>query len=366
MTVLLDVLADRAAGRIDDEGLDRIARLHSLLHHGKEASATTGAATTIGQRILEGLARGIEQSVAPLAVGLGITAAAVGGRALVDRATRNSDLERILQVYPHLKEYDRKDIELAYSSMRHMNPHIAKDPLAGGTLLGQMLRSRDPMNPKVLRFEPQLAGDLLRLSPKEEHAFEEVARDAVMRGMASGADEASRNRQMLGQQAFQQTMEDGKRTFERERDDQRARATSSAAAEERAHRERMAERERAAKTKSEGDARKHQMGIEVHKAKLKERAETGRRFWETGQKRDDHVAQDRRAVLSAMLGKAGPDQDWYAAPIIDQTTGQPMFDPQTGQPYAEHQFMAPPQISAMLGGQSGNPWVNKHYPHLRP
>ena len=384
MHALMNALADRAQGHIDDTGLAKVANLHSLLHFDMEekvAAPSTDAAATIGKRILESLGKGIEHSVGPAVTmtlaGLGVSAASAGGRALMNKATKNRDLESILEVYPHLKEWDRKEIELAYSSMRHMNPHIAKDPLAGGTLLGQMLRSRDPLNPKVLRFDPQLAGDLMRLSPKEEHAFEETARDAVMKGIGMGFEDASRSSAADKQRAFMEEQEKGRRAHETSRDAARAGE---------------AERDRAWQARRDQTSRKAQMGLEAHKAKLKERSETGRRSWETGEKEKDRVSQDMRTVLSAMVGKAEMDRDFYAAPIMDPNSGQfmvdpatgnpmldpktgqpitdpatmqPLIDPTTGQPYAEHRFGAPPQISSVLGGHGNTSWVHKNYPHLR-
>lgn len=278
MTTLMSALAERAAGRVDDAGLARVALHHRMLHaeDGEKTAASPAAASTIGQRVLEALGKGIEHSVPMIVAGLGVTSAAALGRGAMDKATKGRDLERILEVYPHLKEYPRAEIELAYSSLRHMNPHMAKDPLAGGTLLGQMLRNRDPMNPKLLRFDT-LAGDLLRLNPKEEHAFEEVARDAVMKGMSHGIEDLSKERAARGQQAFMQEMEGWKR---------------------------------------EDDA--------------------DRRAWQTGQSATDQAAQDRRAVLSAMLSKTEADDQVYDSTL---------------------QRNVNPTISSVL---------HKHYPHLRP
>jgi hypothetical protein len=88
--------------------------------------------------------------------------AAVGGAAAVAAAhyfargvdaaenslTFNHDLKKVLEVHPDIKEHSDHDIRLAYQSIRVLNPVVAKDPLMGGTLLGQVLRNRDPMNPR--------------------------------------------------------------------------------------------------------------------------------------------------------------------------------------------------------------------------
>lgn len=349
MRALTEALVDRAAGRLTDADLAKVASLHRSLEDGFEKSAApgAGAASAIGQRLLEAFGRGVEHSVPLIVAGLGVTGAAAGGRALMDKATKGRDLDKILEVYPHLKKWDRREIELAYNSMRHMNPHIAKDPLAGGTLLGQMLRSRDPLDPKALRFEPQLAGDLLRLNPREEHAFEEVARDAILKGVGSAMDDMSRERAGRTQQAFAREQEEGRRAFDRERD------LSRAEREERHRREDAAEERRSKaldqRRKAELERAKHEWarGGKWEEQKWKREDEDSRRQWQTGQSATDQSAQDRRAVMSALLSKAGPDSAFH--PIVDQTTGLPIPG------MAQHS--APPTISSVL---------QQHYPGLRP
>jgi len=337
MTTLMSALAERAAGRVDDAGLARVALHHRMLHaeDGEKTAASPAAASTIGQRVLEALGKGIEHSVPMIVAGLGVTSAAALGRGAMDKATKGRDLERILEVYPHLKEYPRAEIELAYSSLRHMNPHMAKDPLAGGTLLGQMLRNRDPMNPKLLRFDT-LAGDLLRLNPKEEHAFEEVARDAVMKGMSHGIEDLSKERAARGQQAFMQEMERGKREFDTSRDALRAQREDKARQEDTAEKRRASALEQ--RRRAELERAKHEWGRgakwEEHGWKREDEAD--RRAWQTGQSATDQAAQDRRAVLSAMLSKTEADDQVYDSTL---------------------QRNVNPTISSVL---------HKHYPHLRP
>jgi hypothetical protein len=146
---------------------------------------------------------GLATSGAIGAAGLGTRALFSGARALGERFSKKKDLEKILETFPRLKEYPRAEVELAYNSIRHMNPHIAADPLAGGSLLGQVLRQRDSLDPKTMRMEVDLAGNLLRLRPEDQHIGEEIVRDAVSTGMAMGFQEAAKTRDRQMAEAFQ-------------------------------------------------------------------------------------------------------------------------------------------------------------------
>ncbi len=325
MNALLNVLAERAAGRMDDTGVAKVASLYTMLHAGEEEKVAD-AASTVGARVLEMLGKGIEHAVAPLALSLGITGAAAGGRALYDHATKGRDLDRILKEYPHLKEYEPHDIELAYNSMRHMNPHVAKDPLTGGTLLGQMLRSRDPMNPKALRFEPDLALNLMRLAPKEERVFEEAARDAAMRGMDSGLRSVAEDRKMDLQHKFQTTMEKGRRELEEARDKARALENDDA----RKYDEKKTKDDRRWRTDQGSLELRRKSYLEGEKSTLARERAKEQHGWK---REDDHTMRNwdlEKALFSARVGRAGPD----AEPLMDPSNpSMPWLDPSGAQYY---------------------------------
>lgn len=137
----------QARGEISQETVADLEKFASVLNE-KQASgfASFGA----------GLAHGIGATAATAVVGVG-GAMAMG--AAIDKLTFKRDLANVLKVNAHLKqEFPAQEIETAFRSIRSMNPEFAKDPLVAGHLLGQILRNRDPMNPKLPpRVDTQLA-----------------------------------------------------------------------------------------------------------------------------------------------------------------------------------------------------------------
>lgn len=114
------------------------------------------------------------------ALNAGMLTASAGGLALAGKGlataasalTFNRDLKAILEVHPDLKEYSEKDLKLAYTSIRTLNPEFAKDPLVGGQLLGQILRNRSPDNPKAApRVDLGTAKDLVSARSSKKPGF---------------------------------------------------------------------------------------------------------------------------------------------------------------------------------------------------
>jgi hypothetical protein len=208
-TTLVEILAAHGSGRISAEGAARSVKLASMLGMKKEAlNLPPSVMAALGklnpsQSTRDAMVHGLAASGAIGAAGMGVHALSSGARALTERYSKKKDLEKILQTFPRLREYPQAEIDLAYNSIRHMNPHIASDPLAGGSLLGQVLRQRDSLDPKTLRMEVDLAGNLLRLRPEEQHIGEEIMRDATSAGMAMGFQEAAKARDRAQAEAFQ-------------------------------------------------------------------------------------------------------------------------------------------------------------------
>ena len=92
---------------------------------------------------------------------------------------QDAALAQILEVYPHLVSgqrgklghlqvaeenggYPRGLVELAFACLWDLAPRAMQNPLAGGTLLGQILRSRDVVNPNCLRIDLAMVAELLR------------------------------------------------------------------------------------------------------------------------------------------------------------------------------------------------------------
>jgi len=153
-----------------------------------------------------------ENTAAQLIAGTLGTATVVGGKAMYDKATYGRDLRAITDVYPHLKKYPEKELRLAYSSLRNLNPQFAKDPLVGGTLLGQLLRQRDPLNPKALRLDPGMASDLVRNRRDTRGGIDEMVPAAFQAGMQGAMDYEG----VLGDRAFKREMAAADRSFKRE------------------------------------------------------------------------------------------------------------------------------------------------------
>ena len=166
------------------------------------------ASSTFG-RVVRTAAEGTAAQLTAGAMGL---AAVAGGKALYDKATYNRDLKAITDVYPHLKKNPERELRLAYTSLRSLNPQFAKDPLIGGTLLGQLLRQRDPLNPKSLRFDPGMATDLVRNRKDTRGGFAEMVPEAFRAGSQSALDYES----VLGDRALKHEMQQHDRVFKRE------------------------------------------------------------------------------------------------------------------------------------------------------
>jgi len=175
-------------GQISEEELRQLETLDLML---KSASAASSAwHSGLGKTLTQGLAMGAAGGTGA-ALGAG---AAMGGKKLWDKATYNRDMKKILDVYPQLKDYPKKDLNLAYSSLRHMNPHFSKDPLVGGTMLTQILKQRDPTNPESIRFDGALAADLVKARPHSDDPMTRALADSFARGMSGAIEERGRQR----------------------------------------------------------------------------------------------------------------------------------------------------------------------------
>ena len=215
MRISADIYQD---SRLSPDDRSRLEAAFDFMHStggmDKEAaSGTGGMARDIAQTALAGAASG----AALFGAGLMAEAGVQGVRQLLDRAAKKRDLDKILGTFPEIEGYPEGDIQLAYNAMRHVNPHFAKDPLIGGTLLKQLLRQRDPDNPRSLRFEGGLAVDLVRSAPRPDDTISRLATESFTSGMGSALksrdDQAFRREQTKADHEFKQLQEEDRQKF---------------------------------------------------------------------------------------------------------------------------------------------------------
>jgi len=370
--LLVDILHARSAGRISSTGAESAVKLAGALGMQKEAlklpPSVMSALSALrpSPETARAITSGLAASAATAGVGLGIHGLASGARALEERVTKKRDLAKILETFPRLKEdYSEAEINLAYNSIRHMNPHIAKDPLAGGSLLGQVLRQRDAMDPKTMRMEADLAGNLLRLRPEERHVGEEIARDAASAGMMLGFQEASK----LRDRKEQQTWQEGQTAQERLH-------RAGLAADQMAHDKRMkdrdigvrarqvfqerkareAENEKDRTHRDAGAAAQHarQVALELEKMTHSAGEASKQRSFMGAQNQMGQAAQDRRIVLEHFL-----NQEMRNGPLMLDSTGAPILNAK-----GDLQYYPPAPVEHLVRNTSAPSFLREHFPHI--
>jgi len=195
--------------RLHGQGGDPQKVAEVKIAKGLGAQATKVLSSPAVREALQALGKGALTGAGLFGVAASVEGGAKGLKAIQEKATFKRDLNRILEVYPHLREYPEDQIHLAYRSMRHLNPHFAKDPLVGGTLLGQILRSRDPSDPKSLRMEAGLAADLVRFRPREGETLKDRAQQAFQTGMTEALKSEGQRKMKEQEHAFRREMAGG-------------------------------------------------------------------------------------------------------------------------------------------------------------
>lgn len=355
MTAVQTALALRAEGKIDDVGLQKVAVMQDLLYADTEKVA---APSGIGGRILESLARGAEHAVAPLVFGMGVAGAGAAGRALYEKTTKGPDLKRILEVYPSLaKEYKPEEIQLVYNSMRHMNPHIAKDPLAGGTLLKQLLNSRDSMRPKEFRFDADLAGALIKFNRPEEHRIEDAAQEGAQIGVRSALEDITKNRHLEMQHNFQRAQQEGQNAFADMQRQRKETFDTGKMNKERAWRQSDAARETGLRRGELAAEHGRKVQLELLKARLRDEGFAPGTHAEASKVREGE-RQDVREVLKTIMSSGHTSPDTF--PMLDEKGRAAMRDVYDQHGNVTHQepiMTAKPTLSAILG---------QYFPYLKP
>ena len=185
----------------------------------------------IGHAVLTGAVNGLTL----LGVGALGAAGTAGAQYGYSALTRGRDLHAVTAVYPEINEYPKKEVDLAYNSLRHLNPQFAKDPLVAGTLMKQILQSRDMANPKSIRFEHTLADSLARSAPRVDDSTRRMAVDSLTQGMSDAfraqngrAERRLKRRMAREDRAFRTESAEGDRAFRRSfaEEDRKARAES--------------------------------------------------------------------------------------------------------------------------------------------
>jgi len=169
-------------GEISDEEFQGLQKFASLLGEPSKEAASPNM-----ENIQQGLLHGA--SIAAGSAGILGTGALVGKgvSSLHNRLTYRRDLNRVLDVHPDIGEnYSPRDVNLAFSSLRSMNPDMANDPLIGGNLLSQILRNRDITDPsKAPRFPADVALSLY----SAKRGYRDPTGDVVEQSLKSGLGE---------------------------------------------------------------------------------------------------------------------------------------------------------------------------------
>ncbi len=348
--VLVDVLEARAAGRITPADATSAMKLASALGMRKEAlnlpPAVVSALGTLkpSAATADAIRHGLIASAATGTAGLGIHGLVSGARAVNEKFSHKRDLEKILETFPRLRDYPQNEIDLAYNSIRHMNPHIAKDPLAGGSLLAQVLRQRDSLDPKTLRMDQDLAGNLLRLRPEERHVGEEILREGVQAGMTMGFQEAAKVREQARTEAFQTQKARADEAFKRQM-----------FGDEKALKEQMQEREfghqrgesdkdrvfRASQQNEQAAARQKEFGAKFRQDYLNRKAQGKENAQERAARERLEILKLRFAKREAEKREDAADKRIFAQAILRSAVNEEYKDPLSGQ-------MIPPSIGDVL------------------
>lgn len=162
------------------------------------------------------VARAALPAAVATAIGLGTLAAGQGLRKLHNKATFNRDLNQVLEAYPSIREdYPDREIKMVYQSIRHLNPHVAKDPLAAGTTMRHVLRERH-MDDRSIRFDLPLAESLQRTAPRGSTVADELAARGMMGGTQAGLSARSSELDSLAARDFQRAQKELDRELQRE------------------------------------------------------------------------------------------------------------------------------------------------------
>lgn len=262
----------------------REVEVFTAMLHGTNAAQEKTASTygDLGRTALQGLITG----GALFGTGLAATGAVAGAKALHHKLTRGRELKNILEVYPDIKsDYADRDVNLAFNSIRHLNPHYAKDPLVGGTLLKQVLENRYADNPDAMRFEPQLASVLAKDAPRKDTSLEELAARSFMGGMEGAIRETADQRRALDDRTWRGQQSADERQWRAEREDAKIR-------QDRADKARDAGRRMSESAKM----RQHQSDLantRYEREKAMKARETGRRLSDTSRQREHQEGLER-------------------------------------------------------------------------
>jgi hypothetical protein len=177
-----------ASKEISAEEMEELNKFAAILNKEAGAPPVEPLLEGVGKHIIRSLAGGSAMAGGAMGVGAAGTGLALGMKTLLNRMTFNSDLGKIIEVYPEIAEhYSDQDIRLAYQSMRTLNPTLARDPLVGGTLLQQILRNRDLQRPSAApRFDVGVAADLFTAKPRVEDMLQQTLTQFAQKGMEGG------------------------------------------------------------------------------------------------------------------------------------------------------------------------------------
>lgn len=189
MNVPAQAYQDYARGKLSKEDLTELEKMADALS--KESGISMGTVVDAAGNAAQHVGRGASFGLGLAGSGLAGLALTAGAQSVYDKLTYRRDLNRLLDVRPEIKEnYSQRDIDLAYQSMRTLNPDFAKDPLTGSTLLDQILRNRDRLSPSSA---PRMDLGVARELYTAERKGRDPMQDVVVRAFQTGGEFALRD-----------------------------------------------------------------------------------------------------------------------------------------------------------------------------
>ncbi len=109
-----------------------------------EKTANPGILASLGGTLKQEFPKAMLQGLGGAAGTVGLAAMGVGAKAIYDAATKSRDFRQMMEANPDLQEDHQRDpkfFNLAFSSLRRMQPSFTKDPLVAGTYMRRMVGS---------------------------------------------------------------------------------------------------------------------------------------------------------------------------------------------------------------------------------
>jgi hypothetical protein len=134
-------------GVIDESALEKAAEYKEYLDSeglNKEANGVSASTEVLGAQVMDRLSKALALGALIAGATKGVDALTAGVSSLYNKATFGRDLNKVLSDNPDLsKNYDKKDIESYYKTLRTFAPSISKDSNASRGFLMNALQYKD-------------------------------------------------------------------------------------------------------------------------------------------------------------------------------------------------------------------------------